>query len=344
MPADGEGADEAMHTLALCHIFQVATDDESEAFAAAAAEYGAPAVLAGGESDGIDVSAYGFAVSDSGSGVMSELESLTGQVRVMEEKVGMHLSQVSLLDNADMREHPAPVCTGGAPAAGYHNYGVPTEEFPGGIDLVPVRHYVPSMTIDPLISAVACSFEPVTESFVAPAGACEHISTYEFLAGSESGELDQSQSEKSFVETLCGASADRPRQVMGCGAPTPGLRPNLTLLACFLGFLGIGFAGAAGIGGASGSGTCLLRGRNRQLYPHQTIDDRKGTTMLLTTTLTGGPAPLYRAGSGNIADIFTQPLPPRAVFYDNPSYYGLELQSESSDGDSGYGSGMDEVD
>ncbi|KAK3286820.1 hypothetical protein CYMTET_5643 [Cymbomonas tetramitiformis] len=51
MPADGEGADGAMHTLALCQIFQV---------------------------------------------------------RAMEEKVGMHLSHVSLLDNDDVREHHAP--------------------------------------------------------------------------------------------------------------------------------------------------------------------------------------------------------------------------------------------
>ncbi|KAK3239763.1 hypothetical protein CYMTET_50332 [Cymbomonas tetramitiformis] len=54
MPADGEGAAEAMHTLALYQIFQVVADDGAEAFAAAVAEYGAPAVLAGGESDDID--------------------------------------------------------------------------------------------------------------------------------------------------------------------------------------------------------------------------------------------------------------------------------------------------
>ncbi|KAK3285442.1 hypothetical protein CYMTET_6956 [Cymbomonas tetramitiformis] len=161
MPAGGESADEAMHTLALCHIFQVAADDGSEAFAVTVAEYGAPAVLAGGESDGIDVPAYGVAISDSGSGVLTELESLTSHVRAMEDKVGMHLSQVSLLDNGDMGAHHAPVSglsakgavasdapqqvvphmggasVGGVPAAGYQ-YGVPTEEFPGGIDLVPV--------------------------------------------------------------------------------------------------------------------------------------------------------------------------------------------------------------
>ncbi|KAK3252198.1 hypothetical protein CYMTET_38495 [Cymbomonas tetramitiformis] len=65
------------------------------------------------------------------------------------------------------------------------------------------------------------------------------------------------------------------------------------------------------------------------------IDDRYGADVT---------APLYWAGNNTIADIFTRPLSPRAVFYDSPSYYGLELQSEGSDTDSGYGSGMDEVD
>ncbi|KAK3283625.1 hypothetical protein CYMTET_8711 [Cymbomonas tetramitiformis] len=294
-------------TLALCHIFQVAADDGSEAFAAAMAEYGAPAVLAGGESDGIDVSAYGFAVSDSGSGVMSELESLTGQVRAMEEKVGMHLSHISLLDNDDVREHPAPVVR----PLRLITTAYRPRNFPGGVELVPVQHYVPFMTIDqgilltvagrpgavahhsgpnagrwdvwvravtfimkiakfiqiyaifalspylklkfracggqfwrlavltesgpvdlpvagrkgkreaihpaidPLISTVACSFEPAAESFVEPAEAFGSISIDEFLAGSETDELDQSESEESFVGTLYGEPANRPRQVMG---------------------------------------------------------------------------------------------------------------------------------
>ncbi|KAK3270995.1 hypothetical protein CYMTET_20629, partial [Cymbomonas tetramitiformis] len=60
----------------------VAADDEAEAFAAAVAEYGAPAVLAGDESDGIDVCAYGFSVAAPDTGVMAELE-----VRAMEDKV-----------------------------------------------------------------------------------------------------------------------------------------------------------------------------------------------------------------------------------------------------------------
>ncbi|KAK3235030.1 hypothetical protein CYMTET_54751 [Cymbomonas tetramitiformis] len=93
---------------------------------------------------------------------------------------------------------------GGVPAAGFQHYGVPTEEFPGGIDLVPVRHYVPSMPLDPPISPVTCSFEPVSESFVEPAEAGEHLSIDESLAGSEVEELAQSTSEKSFMETSCG--------------------------------------------------------------------------------------------------------------------------------------------
>ncbi|KAK3267566.1 hypothetical protein CYMTET_23887 [Cymbomonas tetramitiformis] len=406
-----------MPTLALCQIFQVAADDGS-------------AVLAGGESDGIDVSAYGFAVSYSSSGVMSELETLTGQVRAMEEKVGMHLSHVSLLEDDDVHEHPAPVgapsanavasgaprqvvphgggaSAGGAPAAGHYaaHYSVPTEEFLGGVDLVPVRHYVPSMAIEPLISAVACSFEPAAESFVEPAEAHEHCSIDEFLAGSENDELGQSGNAGSFVGTVCGQSTNRPQQVMGCRAPPPGLRPNFVLLACFLGLLGTGFAGAAGIGGASGSGMPAAEAQPTAVpppdywrpeghyasdynphgwtwYPGPSRPPLCGTLCWAAFASPSSPpyspgheleevaqpalngnrdsardglyiddsygmdltAPLHRAGSNNIADILTQPLHPRAIFYENPSYYGLELRSETFDNDSGYGSAMDEVD
>ncbi|KAK3272788.1 hypothetical protein CYMTET_18935 [Cymbomonas tetramitiformis] len=75
---------------------------------------------------------------------------------------------------------------------------------------------------------------------------------------------------------------------------------------------------------------------NRHVTVFTIIDDGYG--MDLT-------APLHRAGDGSIADIFThQPLPPQAVFYNNPSYYGLEIHSEVSDTDSDYGSAMDEAD
>ncbi|KAK3273741.1 hypothetical protein CYMTET_18033 [Cymbomonas tetramitiformis] len=139
MPADGEGADEAMRTLALCQIFRVAADDGADAFAAAVAD-----------------------------GVLSELEAVTGQVRAMEERVGVHLSQVSLVvEGEDVIGHRAPV---GAPSANAVASGVPqqvvppaggasaggalatggymahvhpaTEEFPGGVEMIPVRSYV----------------------------------------------------------------------------------------------------------------------------------------------------------------------------------------------------------
>ncbi|KAK3285960.1 hypothetical protein CYMTET_6455 [Cymbomonas tetramitiformis] len=159
---------------------QVAADDGSDAFAAAVAEYGAPAVLAGGESDAIDVSAYGFAVTDSSGGVLSELEALTGQVRAMEERVCVHLSQVSLVEGEGVIEHCDPAGApsanavasgvpqqvvppgGGALATGGYMASVvpPTEEFPGGVEMLPVRHYTPAMPLGPLISAVTCSFQP----------------------------------------------------------------------------------------------------------------------------------------------------------------------------------------
>ncbi|KAK3273132.1 hypothetical protein CYMTET_18612 [Cymbomonas tetramitiformis] len=181
-------------------------------------------------------------------------------VRAMEEKVGKHLSHVSLLDNGDVREHPAPVSapsanavTSDVPRLHAAHYNVPTEEFPGGTELVPVRHYVPSMTIGPLISAVTCSFEPATESFVEPADALEHYSIDEFLAGSETDELDESESGQSFVETLYGQSANRPQQA------------SVVLRAA----------------------ACPLRRRSQQLCPRRTIGGQKGI-MLLATTLTGG--------------------------------------------------------
>ncbi|KAK3235054.1 hypothetical protein CYMTET_54726 [Cymbomonas tetramitiformis] len=206
-----------------------AADDGSEAFAAAVAEYGAPAVLAGGESDEIGVSAYGFAVPDSGSGVLSALEGLTSQVRAMEEKVGVHLSQISLAEDGDVLEHHAPVgapsanavasevprqvvphgggaSAGGALATGGYmaQWRVPTEEFPGGVDIIPVRPYVPTVPLEPLISAVTCSFQPASDSFVEPAEAVGHCSIDEYLADSEADEIEQSEIQKSFV----GASED----------------------------------------------------------------------------------------------------------------------------------------
>ncbi|KAK3254885.1 hypothetical protein CYMTET_35916 [Cymbomonas tetramitiformis] len=184
IPADGQGAAEDMHTLALCQIFQVAVYDGAEAFAAAVAEYGAPAVLTGDESGGIDVSAYGFSVPGSSGGVLTELEGLTNQVKVMEEKVVPHMGGASV---------------GGAPTGAIVCITVPTEEFPGGVDLVPLRHAVPSVAIGPPVSAVACSFEATGASFVETDKHSEHRSIDEFRAGSAEEEFPPEIYEELYV-------------------------------------------------------------------------------------------------------------------------------------------------
>ncbi|KAK3264129.1 hypothetical protein CYMTET_27105, partial [Cymbomonas tetramitiformis] len=242
MPADGEGSDETMHTLALCHIFQV---------------------------------------------------------RAMEEKVGMHLSHVSLLDNVDVPYH----------------YHVPTEEFPGGIELVPVRHYVPSMTIEPLISAVACSFEPVTESFV------EQLTRGTML----------------LTTTLTGGPGTLGRRILKwwCLSLDRGGSCLVALPPAVLRHLHRTHHRLRSMSRAEEVEQPALNGDHGSERGGLYIDDHYGMDPT---------APLHRAGSSNIADILTQPLPPRAIFYGHPSYYGLELQSETFDSDSSYGSAMDEVD
>ncbi|KAK3235729.1 hypothetical protein CYMTET_54089 [Cymbomonas tetramitiformis] len=149
-----------MHTLALCHIFQVVADDGADAFAAAMAEYGASAVLACGRrptsaTGSIDVSAaYGFSVAGSGGGVLAELHGLTSQVQAMEEKIWVHLAHTSLLEEdayghcgpptgalsaggavaGDMPRQVVPhmggASVGGATTGAVARITVPTKEFP----------------------------------------------------------------------------------------------------------------------------------------------------------------------------------------------------------------------
>ncbi|KAK3245684.1 hypothetical protein CYMTET_44763 [Cymbomonas tetramitiformis] len=331
MPADGEEADEAMRTLALCQIFQV---------------------------------------------------------RAMEEKVGVHLSQFSLAGDEDVREHRTPVgapfgqrrggrCASAGDALAATRYmahvGVPTEGFPGGVDLVPVRPYdfaghdarAVNFGGDMLFSA-GFRFR-----FVEPAEAIGLYSIDEYLADFETDEIEQSECGESFVGTLSSQSTGRPQQVIGCGAPPPGLRPNFVLLACFLRLLGIGFAGATGIGSASGGGMPAADAQPSAVTPpdywrpeghYATDHDPHSCTWypgpsrpplvvpyvgppspspssppyslehepeeVVRPTLNGDrqstrdglyiddsygmdlTAPLHRVGNNNIADIFTQPLPP----------------------------------
>ncbi|KAK3245476.1 hypothetical protein CYMTET_44954 [Cymbomonas tetramitiformis] len=122
MPVDDEGgAAEAMHTLALCHIFQLAADERTEAFAAAVQEYGAPAVLAGDESGGIDVPAC---------------------VKTMDEKVqGVQFAHTSLVANADASRHFEPTGSffGGSALAA----GMPQQVVPGAAGSVVPAPQVP---------------------------------------------------------------------------------------------------------------------------------------------------------------------------------------------------------
>ncbi|KAK3232568.1 hypothetical protein CYMTET_57072 [Cymbomonas tetramitiformis] len=137
--------------------------------------------------------------------------------------------------------------------------------------------------------------------------------------------------EESFVETSGGASADRPQSAGGMWCSAPWLAFGL------ISFCLPASAGATGLdhdpeevaqpalNGDHGSA------RHGGFY----IDDRYGVDIT---------APLHRTDKHGIADIFTRPLPPQALFYDNSSFYGIEPNSEGSDTDSGYGSDMDEVD
>ncbi|KAK3240549.1 hypothetical protein CYMTET_49619 [Cymbomonas tetramitiformis] len=248
---------EAMRTLTLCQIFQVAADDGSEAFAAAVAEYGALAVLAGGESDEIDVSAYGF-TPDSGNGVLSELEALTGQVV----------------------PRGGGASAGGALATGGYmgQFCVPTEEFPGGVDMV---------LASVVLREAACSLP---------------------MRG----------------QRLC------PRRTNG---DRRDITPQTTTLAGGLGILGRRarrwwylFSDRGKL--FSGRGGTVLRHRRRTHHRLRIMSrmeevvqpflngNRQSTRDGLYTDGSYGmdlTAPLHRAGGDNIADIFTQPLPPRAV-------------------------------
>ncbi|KAK3261819.1 hypothetical protein CYMTET_29291 [Cymbomonas tetramitiformis] len=115
----------------------------------------------------------------------------------------------------------------------------PTEEFPGGVELLPV-----SGAFAQPFSVGARSFAPAGESFVEPEEkfSIEPIETS--FAESDAEELfPDSDSEKSFVGAPGCASAVRSQQVVDCGTPLFGLRPHFTLLACLLGIFCFGIAG-----------------------------------------------------------------------------------------------------
>ncbi|KAK3245682.1 hypothetical protein CYMTET_44764 [Cymbomonas tetramitiformis] len=296
MPADGEEADEAMRTLALCQIFQV---------------------------------------------------------RAMEEKVGVHLSQFSLAGDEDVREHRTPVgapfgqrrggrCASAGDALAATRYmahvGVPTEGFPGGVDLVPVRPYdfaghdarAVNFGGDMLFSA-GFRFR-----FVEPAEAIGLYSIDEYLADFETDEIEQSECGESFVGTLSSQSTGRPQQVIGhrkC-MPAADAQPSAVTPPDYWRPEGhyatdhdphsctwypgpsrpplvVPYVGPPSPSPSSPPYSLehepeevvrpTLNGDRQSTRDGLYIDDSYG--MDLT-------APLHRVGNNNIADIFTQPLPP----------------------------------
>ncbi|KAK3250213.1 hypothetical protein CYMTET_40402 [Cymbomonas tetramitiformis] len=112
---------------------------------------------------------------------------------------------------------------------------------------------VPTVAIDPPVSAVACSFSRGAASFVEP----ERESRFPIDDLFSEADADEEGFPPPIdggprVAASCGVSAWRPRQVVGCGAPPFGMRPSFLMLACFIGLLCFGIAGAAaGLGDMS---------------------------------------------------------------------------------------------
>ncbi|KAK3263756.1 hypothetical protein CYMTET_27461 [Cymbomonas tetramitiformis] len=142
---------EDVHTLALCQVFQAAAEDGASAFAAAVELHGAPAVVRAGAAAGsVDISAYGFSTGASGASGDDDID-VHEELRDLRQQIGTAISmgQVSVppgqgLSFAGVSAEPqgpiVPSAGSGQPVFVGHLH-TPTEEFPGGIELVPVRHH-----------------------------------------------------------------------------------------------------------------------------------------------------------------------------------------------------------
>ncbi|KAK3244047.1 hypothetical protein CYMTET_46326 [Cymbomonas tetramitiformis] len=98
---------DVLHTLAMRQVFQTAADNGAAAFAAACEQYGVPTVVdAGAASGGVDVSAYGFAVSDSedSDGEDMDMETEPQQMRreVSEAARGVRFNQATFIPLVSM--------------------------------------------------------------------------------------------------------------------------------------------------------------------------------------------------------------------------------------------------
>ncbi|KAK3284128.1 hypothetical protein CYMTET_8207 [Cymbomonas tetramitiformis] len=216
-------------------VFQAASDGGATAFAAAVELYGVPAVVGtGAASGGVDVFAYGFTPGASGASGDDDMD-VHEELRDLRQQIGTAISmqQVSLplahgISFAGVSTEPqsaiVPPAGGDQPAFMGHVHR-PTEEFPGGVELVPVRQHVPTVSIDPPVSAVVCSFSRGAASFVEP----EKDSR--FLIDDLFSEADTD--EEGFppiidggprVAASCGVSAWRPRQVVLLAKLVPALQ------------------------------------------------------------------------------------------------------------------------
>ncbi|KAK3287732.1 hypothetical protein CYMTET_4771 [Cymbomonas tetramitiformis] len=263
-PVD-ECSTKELHTLALCKVFQAASDGGATAFAAAIELHGAPAVVgAGAASGGVDISAYGFTTGASGASGDDDMD-VHEELRDLRQQIGTAISmqQVSIppaqgISFAGVSTEPqsaiVPSAGGDHPSfmGSMHH---PTEEFPGGVELIPARQRVPTVTIDPPVSAVACSFSRGAASFVEPERESRFpIDDLFSQADAEEEGFPPPIDGGPRVAASCGVSAVRPQQVVGCGVPPFGMRPTFLMLACLLGLLCFGIAGAAaGLGDMSTS-------------------------------------------------------------------------------------------
>ncbi|KAK3273514.1 hypothetical protein CYMTET_5069 [Cymbomonas tetramitiformis] len=135
-------------------VFQAAADGGAAAFTAAVEQHGAPAVVSvGAASGGVDISAYGFITVASGASGDDEMD-VQEELRDLRHQIGEAISmgQVSVppgqeLSFAGVSTEPrrpiVPSAGGGQPSFMGHVH-TPTEEFPGRVELIPVRHYVPT--------------------------------------------------------------------------------------------------------------------------------------------------------------------------------------------------------
>ncbi|KAK3269143.1 hypothetical protein CYMTET_22408 [Cymbomonas tetramitiformis] len=129
-----ELSQDEQHALSLCYIFQRAAEEGPAAFAGAAEQYGAPAVLHGdrGPAGGIDLSAYGFAVDqrgasddsdDSDDEGLDEIRDLKKQVEQAAARRGVSFTHASL---APQPEAVPPAAALPQPAAAAPGIGVGT--------------------------------------------------------------------------------------------------------------------------------------------------------------------------------------------------------------------------